>query len=237
MSEVKTTIENRTKNTENSTTTEKLETFDNKIIVTSLLEDLLSEVKTTNENRTKNIESSTTTENNKILRPAKLKFKPEKKQSNITKFFQQTETKTQPKLLPTKTTKQQTKKTTTDNKKQKNDAITKTTEKRKGYWTQLALKKKQQDQENTNIKQQNAKNKLQQEDTTNNKVNTEITMQVPQVATLNSEAFPKHSNLADDVTGDARNLESSNPNLANKPERNKSENRLLGNHQPELGLK
>ena len=158
----------------------------------------------------------------------------EKKQSNITKFFQQTELKTKPKQITTNTTKQQTKKTTTNGKKQKYDAKTKTIEKRKGYWTQLALKKKQQDQENYKNKQQEVMNKQQHENRTNNKVNikvnTENTLQVTEAKVLHSEAFPNHSKLADGVTREAIKIESSNPNLDIKPEQSKlkSEIKITG---------
>ena len=214
---------------------EETTTIDNKLTVTSIIEDLLSEVTTTVVNKTKNKENSTTTENNKIILPAK--FKPEqntntekKKQSNITKFFQQNELRTTPKQTTTSTTKQQTKKTTTNDKKQKYDVKTKTIEKRKGYWTQLALRKKQQDQEYSNNKQQEAMNSLQQDSTTNNKVNTENTLQVTETEVLYSEAFPKHTNLADGAKGDAIILESSNLNLGSKPEQIKKGNQITRKH-------
>ena len=203
---------------------EEKTTIDNKLTVTSVIEDLFSEVTTTVVNKTKNKEDSTTTENNNVILPTK--FKPEqitktekKKQPNITKFFQQTELRTTTKQITTSTTKQQPNKTTTNGKKQKYDVKTKTIEKRKGYWTQLALRKKQQDQEYSNNKQQEVKNRLQEESTTNNKVITESTLQVTGAKVLYPEAFPNHTNPADDVTSDAINLESSNLNLVNKPER------------------
>ena len=214
---------------------EEKTTIDNKLTVTSIIEDLLSEVTTTVVNKTKNKENSTTTENNKIILPAK--FKPEqntntdkKKQSNITKFFQQNELRTTPKQTTTSTTKQQTKKTTTNNKKQKYDVKTKTIEKRKGYWTQLALIKIQQDQEYSNNKQQEAMNSLQQDSTTNNKVNTENTLQVTETKVLYSEAFPKHTNLADGAKSGAIILESSNLNLGSKPEQIKKGNQITRKH-------
>ena len=96
---------------------------------------------------------------------------------------------------------------------------TKTTEKRRGYWTQLALKKKQQDEEKSNNKQQEFNTEIQHEDKTDNKVNPKNSPQASEMKVSNPEAFPNHSKSADDVMGDVINLESSNHNLACKPER------------------
>ena len=66
---------------------------------------------------------------------------------------------------------------------------------------------------------------------------TENTLQVTGAKVLYPEAFPNHTNPADDVTSDAINLESSNLNLVNKPERIKKWNQITGKLPRWAGIK